>query len=201
MTRVLVIKSSARGAQSASNAMADAFKTSFAAKNPEAIIDELDLATEDVPALTGDTLSAFFTPAEQRTANQVAVDARSLQLIERLQKADTVAIAYGLYNFSVPVQLRHLIDQVTRAGLTFKYTENGPVGLITGKKLVLLAATGGVYSEGPAKAYDFGTPYLRVVLGFIGMTDVTVVTAEGLAMASDQGAAILEKAKAEIAAL
>lgn len=201
MSRILVIKSSARGSQSASNALADHFKSTYAVKHPEAVFEELDLAAEPLPHLDGEMLGAFFTQANQQSAEQAALAARSSKLIEQLQAADVIVIAFGLYNFSIPSTLKAYIDQVARAGLTFKYTENGPVGLVQGKKVILLVASGGVYTEGPAAAFDFGAPYLKAVLGFLGMTDITVVAAEGLAMAQDQGAAIMAKAQAAVEGL
>ncbi len=201
MSRILVIKSSARGAQSASSHLADHLVARLLAKNPAATIDALDVGAQPLPVLTGDTLAAYFTPAEQQDFAMASIDASSRQLIERFQAADIVVIAFGLYNFSIPTSLRTLIDSIARAGITFAYTESGPVGLLTNKKVVIVAASGGVYTTGPAQAMDFGTPYLRTVLGFLGMTDIEVVTAEGLATAADQGEAILANARLKVEAI
>ena len=94
-------------------------------------------------------------------------------------EADVLVIGVPMYNFSVPSTLKAWIDHIMRAGVTFKYDEKGPKGLVQGKKVYLAVASGGIYSEGPMKAYDFVTPYLQTVLGFIGLTDITIIRAEG----------------------
>ncbi|MDB5756261.1 MAG: FMN-dependent NADH-azoreductase, partial [Massilia sp.] len=103
-------------------------------------------------------------------------------LVDELLAADVIVIGAPMYNFSVSSTLKAWIDHVARAGRTFEYGATGPVGLVTGKKVFIVTAAGGVYSEGPSQAYDFLGTYLRSVLGFIGMTDITFVRAEGLAM-------------------
>jgi len=138
-------------------------------------------------------LGAFFTPAEQRSAEQKALVNISETLIAEVNAADTIVIGAPMYNFSITSTLKAWIDHVARAGVTFKYTETGPVGLIQGKKVYVFTSRGGVYSEGPAKAMDFHETYLRAVLGFIGMSDVTFIHSEGLGM----GEAAVAKAIAQ----
>lgn len=153
-----------------------------------------DLASP-LPLLTEDWVGANFTPADQRSAEQKARLALSDSLVEELQRTDTIVIGTPVYNFSVPAALKAWIDLVARAGLTFKYTENGPVGLLEGKRAIIALASGGT----PAGSeIDFATGYLRHVLGFLGITDVELVAADAMAVDAD-GA--LSKAKGQIEAL
>ncbi|MFW8634962.1 FMN-dependent NADH-azoreductase [Cribrihabitans pelagius] len=148
-----------------------------------------------LPLLTEGWVAANFTPADQRNAEHKAQLALSDSLVEELQRADTIVIGTPVYNFSVPAALKAWIDLVARAGLTFKYTENGPVGLLEGKRAIIALASGGT----PAGSeIDFATSYLRHVLGFIGITDVELVAADAMAVDAD-GA--LKKANDQIAAL
>ncbi|MFW8595750.1 FMN-dependent NADH-azoreductase [Cribrihabitans neustonicus] len=153
-----------------------------------------DLASP-LPLLTEDWVAANFTPADQRSAAQEAHLALSDSLVEELQRADTIVIGTPVYNFSVPAALKAWIDLVARAGLTFKYTENGPVGLLEGKRAIIALASGGT----PAGSeIDFATGYLRHMLSFLGITEVELVAADAMAVDAD-GA--LEKAKGQIEAL
>jgi FMN-dependent NADH-azoreductase len=127
-------------------------------------------------------LGALFTPASQRTPEQAARVALDDALIEQVQAADVVVLGVPMYNFGVPAQLKNWIDAVSRAGVTFRYTEKGPEGLLKGKKVYVALARGGLYRNTPA---DTQVPYLKTVLGFLGMTDVRFVYAEGLAMGEE----------------
>ena len=140
-------------------------------------------------------MGAFFTPAEQRTPEQAQTVQISDALVDELLAADVIVIGAPMYNFSVSSTLKAWIDHIVRIGRTLQYTATGPVGLVSGKKVFIVTATGGVYSEGPAKAYDFLGTYLRSVFGFIGMTDVTFVQAEGLAMGEAAVADTLAKSR------
>ena len=146
-------------------------------------------------------MGAIMTPTEKRTVQQTAAASHADRLIEEVEAADVIVLAAPMYNFSVPSTLKAWIDHVARAGRTFNYTEKGPVGLLTGKKVFVVTARGGVYSEGPAKSFDFHEPYLRAVLGFLGLNDVTFVYVEGLAVSSDSATAGLAKARERIATL
>ena len=153
-----------------------------------------DLATP-LPQLSEDWVNANFTPADQRSAEQQAVLAQSDALVEELQRADTIVIGTPVYNFTVPAALKAWIDLVARAGVTFRYTEDGPIGLLEGKRAIIALASGGT----PAGSeIDFATTYLRHVLGFIGITEVEVVAADAMARDAD---AALTKANGQIDAL
>lgn len=197
MTQVLVIESSANLASSVSR---DLTKT-FLAAHPDAQVVTHDLVTDTVPHLGVDLIGGFFGKPEELNEAQAAAIALSDKLIGQVEAADVIVIGAAMYNFSIPSTLKAWIDHILRAGRTFKYTENGPQGLVTGKKVVLFLASGGIYSEGPYKPYDFQETYLRAALGFIGLTDVTVVRAEGMALGADAAAKAIADAKAATAAL
>jgi FMN-dependent NADH-azoreductase len=145
--------------------------------------------------------AAFFTPGEQRNAEQAYAVKLSDQLVDEVIAADVIVIGAPMYNFSVPSGLKAYIDQIARAGRTFKYTETGPVGLLTHKKVYIVTASGGVYSEGPAAGYDFLATYLRAVLGFLGITDISFIRAEGVALGEQALADTLAKSRVAIAEL
>ncbi|MEY8881761.1 FMN-dependent NADH-azoreductase [Donghicola sp. XS_ASV15] len=148
--------------------------------SPEQVITR-DL-TEELPLIDGEWVGANFTPADQRTDAQKDVLSLSDTMIAELNEADTIVIGLPIYNFSVPARLKAWVDQVARAGVTFRYTEAGPQGLLEGKRAILAVASGGtpVGSE-----IDFATTYMKQVLGFIGITDVTIVAADQLAVDAD----------------
>lgn len=197
MTKVLIIESSPRGVDSASNQLAARLKQVFQAR-PHVQTVSRNVSQEPIPVLDGAVLGAFFTPEADQTPEQRDVAGLSAKLIGELREADTVVIAASMYNFSVPSQLKHYFDFVLRAGQTFQYTANGPQGLLTGKRAVILAATGGVYSAGPAAAADFVVPYLKQLLAFVGITEVTVIRAEGLALGPDAAKAGMAAAFSQI---
>lgn len=153
-----------------------------------------DLAAP-LPLLDGAWVGANFTPADQRSDEQKQLLALSDSLVEELKQADTIVIGSPVYNFSVPSTLKAWIDLVARVGLTFQYTENGPIGLLEGKRAVIVMASGGTQA---GSDIDFATTYLRHVLGFIGITDVEIVAADAMSIDAD-GA--LAKAKTQIEAL
>ncbi len=130
-------------------------------------------------------VGAYFTPPEQRSDEQQQMIRLSDEVVAELMSADIVVVGAPMYNFSVSSTLKSWIDHVARAGVTFKYTETGPVGLVHGKKFVIFTSRAGVYSSGPAQAMDFQETYLRGVLGFLGITDVSFISAEGLAMGDE----------------
>ncbi|MGB6055498.1 MAG: FMN-dependent NADH-azoreductase [Burkholderiaceae bacterium] len=182
MTTLLHINSSVRNEGSLSRQLSAEFLDQWRAAHPDHAIVERDLAAQPVPHLDEQTLGAFFTPTPQRTSAQAASAQLSEQLVAELQAADVIVIGAPMYNFSISSGLKAWIDHVARAGLTFKYTDTGPVGLLTGKKVYVFTSRGGVYSSGPGKAMDFHETYLRAVLGFIGLTDLTFVHTEGVAL-------------------
>mgnify|MGYP001602885073 FL=1 len=151
-----------------------------------------DLARDPVPHLTGGRFIAFTTAKEKRNSAQNQIVAYSDQLIGELKQADVIVLGLPMYNFGVPSTLKAYFDHVARAGVTFKYTENGPVGLLSGKKAYVFAARGGIYQGTPR---DTQTAYLRDFLAFLGITDVEFVYAEGLAISEASKIASLAKAR------
>ena len=131
--------------------------------------------TNAIPQIDETWVNANFTPADQRTDAQKAKLALSDTLVEEIKTADTLVIGVPIYNFGVPAALKAWVDQIARAGVTFKYTENGPQGLLTGKRAILVVASGGTPAE---SEIDFATGYMRPIMAFIGITDVEIVAAD-----------------------
>lgn len=193
MSNILLLESSLFPAgMSASRAVAAA----LADQNPGAAIVRRDLAADPLPHADLTMLSGWMTPADQRSPEQAAAVARSQQVIDELLAADLIVIGAPMYNFSIPSSLKAWIDHIAIAGQTFRYNEQGrPEGLVSGKKVIVLASRGGVYSEGPMAAFNHQDTYLRAVLGFLGMTDLTVIDVERQKMGAEpaeqaRGAAI-----------
>ncbi|MFO7770135.1 MAG: NAD(P)H-dependent oxidoreductase [Roseovarius gahaiensis] len=159
---------------------------------PEAQVIRRDLAKNPVPQLTDAWIAANFTPADQRSPEQAAELALSDELINEVTQADTLVIGLPVYNFAPPAALKAWIDHVARAGVTFRYTENGPEGLIHGKRVILAMASGGT---GAGSEIDFASTYMRHILGFVGMTDVTLVAADQMALDAETS---LAKASGQI---
>jgi FMN-dependent NADH-azoreductase len=197
MKSVLVINSSAAREESVSRMLVDETVARLREANPFAEIARRDLGEHPVPHLTTDTLNGVrgtpASPAEQKAR------ALSDDLIAELRAADTVVIGAPMYNFGVTTSLRAWFDHVLRAGETFSYSAAGPRGLLGGKRVIVIESRGGLYSEGPAAAIDFQEPYLRHLLGFVGITDVTFVRAEKIGYGPEARAASLARAKLEIA--
>ena len=199
MTTLLQIKASISHDQGLSSQLANNFVAAYRKAHPHSKVLVREVASaEPVPHLNGERFGAFITKPEERTDAQHAVVAYSDALIDELKRADIVVIGLPMYNFGVPSQLKAYFDHIARAGVTFKYTATGPVGLLTGKKVYVFAARGGLYAGSPL---DTQTGYVRDFLGFLGMTDVQFVYAEGLAVSPESREAGLAKAAAEIAAL
>ena len=178
--KILQIKSSVFNGQGQSSRLATEFVTQLQDQNLDAQVRERDLVAEGIPHLDAARTAALFSKPEERTAEQKAVVAYSDALIAELRDADVLVLGLPMYNFGIPSQLKAWFDHIARAGVTFKYTEKGAVGLVTGKKAYVFAARGGVYGD-----QDFQTQFVRQFLGFIGITDVQFVYAEGLAMGED----------------
>ncbi|TIU41678.1 MAG: FMN-dependent NADH-azoreductase, partial [Mesorhizobium sp.] len=143
----------------------------------------------------------IYVPAEARTARQAEVVGVSDVVLDELFAADTVILATGFINFNISSTLKSWVDHISRSGKSFSYGENGPKGLVTGKKVYIVLASGGIYSEGAAVQFDHAIPYLRGVLGFLGMTDVDVIRIEGVGMGPDAVTAALAKATAKVDAV
>ena len=190
MAKILNVISSPRGEASNSIKLANAIVDKLREKDPAAAVQVKDLTSKPFPHLEEAHLNAFFTPVENHTeANKEAIS-HSNQAIQEIMDADILVIGAPMYNFGISSVLKSWFDHIGRAGITFKYTENGPVGLLTGKKAYIAVTTGGIYSSGDAVAYDFVTPYIKTFLGFVGITDVTIVRAEGFAVAGVQDTAL-----------
>ncbi len=184
-TTILHINSSVRSTGSISRQLTQEFIEKLQTAHAGSRVIERDLAAQPVPHLTETMMGAYFTPAEQRTPEQASTVALSDALVAELQSADIVVIGAPMYNFSVSSTLKAWIDHVARAGVTFAYGANGPEGLLKNKRFFVFTSRGGVYSQGPAKSMDFHETYLRAVLGFLGITDITFIHAEGLAMGDE----------------
>lgn len=198
MKTLLVIRSSLLLDNSQSNRLADRFVATWQAAHPEGRVVVRDLAQNPLPHLDLARVGAFTTPAERRTPEQQALVAQSDELIAELQGADVIALGLPLYNFGIPSTLKAYFDHVARAGVTFRYTASGPEGLVKGKQVYVFTARGGLYQGLP---HDTQTPFVRNFLGFLGMTDVRFVHAEGLAMGDEPRSKGLQAAEAEVDAL
>src|SRR5712671_3569539 len=199
MTNLLQINASISSDNGQSSQLANQFVAAFHQRRPEAKIVVRDVAAaEPVPHLNAERFGSFITKPEERNAAQRAVVAYSDILINELKHADVIVLGLPMYNFGVPSQLKAYFDHIARVGVTFKYTEKGPVGLLTGKKVYVFAARGGLYAGTPM---DTQTSYVRDFLRFLGMDDVEFVYAEGLAISPESKEVGLAKAVAEIARL
>lgn len=195
---ILQLNSSLFSGAGESSRLADAFVARLAAAASASDVIVRDLARDPVPHLTAERFQAFNTAPDVRTVAQQAVVAEADTLVDELRRADTVVIGLPLYNFGVPSTLKAYFDHVARAGVTFRYTENGPVGLLTGKRAYVLATRGGRYAGTPS---DTQTEYVRNFLAFLGIRDVEFVYAEGLALGPDAKSGALAQAARTIDAL
>ena len=175
---ILQIKSSLFSNGGQSSQLADEYVARQVATDPDTDVIVRDLAADPVPHLTAERFQSFLAKPESRTAAQREVARFSDALIDELRAADTIVIGLPMYNFGLPSTLKAYFDHVARAGETFRYTETGPVGLLTGKRAIVFATRGGLYAGTPL---DTQTPYLKTFLGFLGITDVDFVYAEELA--------------------
>ncbi|MBI3096226.1 MAG: NAD(P)H-dependent oxidoreductase [Rhodocyclales bacterium] len=194
---ILQINASARREASNSTRVANSIVARLQAANPAAGLTLRDLAVTPHPVLDEAALGALFTPAEQRTAEQAARVALDDALIAEVQAADAIVLGVPMYNFGVPVQLKNWIDAIARNGVTFRYTEQGPEGLLQGKTVYVALARGGSYR---GTAADSQVPYLKTVLGFLGMTNVHFIYAEGLNMGAEAAERGFAQAEADLAA-
>lgn len=198
--KILQILSSARAAEgpnaSVSSTLTDELGRALAAHHPGSQRTVRDLGQAPLALLDGAALAAIHTPAEQRSAEQAARVAQDDALIAELMAADVILLAAPMYNFSIPVQLKAWIDAIARAGVTFSYNPQGPVGLVQGKKVYIVTTRGGLHQGKPT---DQVVPYLQVVLGFLGMTDIQILCVEGLAFGPDAVAKAMAQARAKLA--
>lgn len=180
--KILHLITSPRGAASFSIKLGNAIVEKLTTANPDSTIITHDLTSTPFPHLEEVHLNSFYTPLENFTPELTEAIKHSDEAIAELKAADVIVIDVPLYNFGIPSTLKTWIDHIARAGQTFSYSEKGPEGLVKGKKVYLAISSGGVYSEGPMKAYDFTESYLRAVLGFMGMVDLKATRVEGVNM-------------------
>ena len=196
MANVLVIESSARQQGSVSRQLTAQFIANWSSANPADQIKVRDLAVDQVPHLDANLLGGWMTPAEQQSDAEQAALALSNLLTDELLAADVLVLAAPMYNFAIPSTLKAWLDHVLRAGVTFKYTETGPQGLLSGKRAFVLTARGGIYA---GSAQDHQEPYLRQALAFVGIHDVSFIHAEGLNLGGEFMEKGLNQAKAQLA--
>ena len=196
MTNVLIIDSAATGDQSVSRKLTAAFAAQLKRRDPQARIVHRDVGRVTIPHLTQDTVAAIRGTPE--TAAAAAARDLSDQLIAELRAADVIVIGAPMYNFGMASTLKTWFDHVLRAGVTFRYTAEGPQGLVTGKRAIVIETRAGLYSEGPSAAMDHQEPHIRTLLGFMGVTDVEYVRAERLAFGPDAASAAIAEAGAAL---
>ncbi|MGP0093749.1 MAG: FMN-dependent NADH-azoreductase [Xanthobacteraceae bacterium] len=197
MSTVLVLSSSALGEASVSNQLARDAAARLRARDPALKVITRDLGQSPIPHLVLDSAVAL-RGAEPANPVQAAARALSDELIDELKAADAIVIGAPMYNFGIASTLKTWFDYVLRAGITFRYTEAGPVGLIEGKRAIVIESRGGLYSEGPAQPLDSQEPHLRNLLGFMGIKDVTFVRAEKLAFGPDARDQAIEAARRQL---
>lgn len=198
MKNLLQINSSIFSSDGQSSQLADRFVAAWHTNHPDAQVIVRDLAQNPLPHLDGQRVAAFFAQPDTRTPEQQGWVAESDALIEEIKQADVIVIGLPMYNFGIPSTFKAYFDQIARAGVTFRYTENGPEGLLAGKKAYVFATRGGLYAGTPL---DSQTCYVRDFLGFLGISDVEFVYAEGLNMGEASKDAALTRARQQLAAL
>lgn len=198
MSSILLVTSSPRGAASHSSRIATELAAGLQAARPGSCLVVRDLAAKPLPHIGADFAAGIRSQAAARSPAETEAVAESDAAVAELLAADSVVIAAGLINFGIPSTLKAWLDHVARAGQTFRYSEKGPEGLVTGRRVHVVIASGGIYSEGPAAALDHAVPYLRTMLGFLGMTDIELVRIEGVALGGDAEAEALARARAEL---
>ena len=193
MANILIIDSAATGEASVSRKLTRALADTLQRRDPTARIVHRDVGAAPIPHLTEATVPAIRAGIVESPEAERAL-ALSNELVAELKAADVIVIGAPMYNFGMPSTLKAWFDHVLRAGITFRYSEAGPEGLVTGKKAIVIEARAGLYSEGPAAAMDSQEPHLRTLLGFMGVTDVAFVRAEKLAFGPEAAAAAIAEA-------
>ncbi|SNY51431.1 FMN-dependent NADH-azoreductase [Arsukibacterium tuosuense] len=195
MKNVLVINSSISGDNGHSTKLSKAF---LAKLGSDINLTEIDLSATPLPHLEMKEIAAWMTPTAERTAEQQQLANYSDQLIEQVKAADVIVFGVPMYNFGIPSQLKSVLDRLARAGITFKYTEKGPVGLLADKPVIVLATRGGIYQGTSA---DSQTPFLTSFFNFIGITQLHFVYAEGLNMGEEAAEKALAAARLQLGQL
>jgi FMN-dependent NADH-azoreductase len=195
MSTVLVLNSSALNGASVSKELVQDTVERLRARNPGLKVTTRDVGTSPIPHLNSDSAAAL-RGGEPANPAQAEAQALSDELIAELKAADTIVIGAPMYNFGIASTLKAWFDYVLRAGVTFRYTESGPVGLLEGKNAIVIESRGGLYSDGPAKGLDSQEPHLRTLLSFMGIKDVTFVRAEKLAFGPEAREQAIDAARA-----
>ena len=198
MSTLLNLNTSLFSTNGQSSQLSERFVAAWQEKNPDGQVVTRDLANNPVPHLDAERFLSFLSKPEERTPAQQAVIDFSDALIKELQGADVLVLGLPMYNFGIPSTLKAYFDHIARAGVTFRYTSNGPEGLLTGKKVYVFATRGGLYAGTPK---DSQTTYVRDFLGFLGISDVEFIYAEGLNLGEDKKAAALSSAREQLAQL
>lgn len=197
MTKVLIIDSAATGEASVSRKLTAEFADQLRSVAPDAQIVHRDIGRAPIPHLTEETVGVIRGAAAETEAAEAALGL-SDTLVRELKDTDVIVIGAPMYNFGMPSTLKAWFDHVLRAGVTFRYTAEGPEGLVKGKKAIVIETRAGFYSEGPAAAMDGQEPHLRILLGFMGITDVTFVRAEKLAFGPEAASQAIADAVARL---
>ena len=195
MKNILVITASIFGQDGQSTRLVNQMVRKLQERAPAAQVVHRDLAAEPVPHLDGQRVGAFFSDPNARDQQQQDILSYSDQLIAEIRDADAIVLGVPMYNFGVPSVLKAYFDHIARAGVTFRYTENGPQGLLADKPVYVMAARGGIYKGTEA---DTQTPYIRTFLGFLGLTSVEFIYAEGLNLGEEHKAGALAAAEQTI---
>ncbi|MEO1209706.1 MAG: FMN-dependent NADH-azoreductase [Cyanobacteria bacterium J06638_20] len=202
MAHLLHIDSSPRGDRSVSRGLTQEFVSEWASKQPDSTVAYRDLGHNPVPFVTEPQIAAAFSDPSTHTPEQAEAIRLSNELVDEFLAADYYVLGIPMYNFGVPAAFKAYIDQIVRVGRTFAIDEQGYKGLVHGKKLLAIVSQGGIYSEGsPAQPYDMQVPYLKLIFGFIGVTDVTIVSADNLMGGDDARSQSLADAKTAMQAV
>ncbi|KAA0688174.1 FMN-dependent NADH-azoreductase [Azospirillum brasilense] len=197
MSTVLVLTSSVLGEASVSNRLVEEVVARLRSQEPDLHVIARDLGRNPLPHLTIDAAVAL-RGGDPANADQAEARALSDNLVAELKAANTVIIGAPMYNFGIPSTLKSWFDHVLRAGVTFQYSASGAAGLLTEKRAIVIESRGGLYSDGPAQAMDAQEPHLRALLGFMGITDVTFIRAERLALGAEAHEQAIGAARARI---
>lgn len=200
MTNILLVTSSPRGTASLSSRFASEIAERFKARSGATLITR-DLAANPPPHITRAYIDGRVAAAEARTSDQVEAVGLAQALVDEVKAADIIVLGSGMINFGPPSQLKAWFDHITWPGVTFGYDEAGPRGLLSGKKVYLVTAAGGVFSQGEWAAFDFQTGYLRHLLGFIGLSDVEIVPVEGTVFGPEAAQAAIAATEARLHAV
>lgn len=198
MSTLLQITSSIFGEGGNSTRLAETFSRRWQSRVADGRVIRRDLAAHPLPEIDATIITAWSTPEQERDATQAEVAARSERLIRELDDADVLVVGVPMYNFGIPSQLKNWIDHIARAGISFRYTEQGAVGLLRPKPVLVVSARGGIYAD---TGHDHQEPYLRQFFGFVGLDDVRFVYAEGVNLGEDVRAEAMANATQRIEAL